>query len=420
MKISGQWLTDRIRDLVLSKNYRGAMGMLTEDIGLSADQAFSVMRGDVEMKNCTAEGEDHLLTLIPTTDREKTTAFLEDLRYQTCGILRQENKFYQAVSIIMGSGPAKGYRPLYMDEGDIFFNLKVPHGKSPTNVVFGRLDDAPPWMMGFTDPQEALDDLIAADRPLDEVGHVANPRLYKEDFFAKDEERARHNDERDAQFGEEVRKRAETDGGFFTLDVKNVNNDIIRQLRVPTTPFNVWALSGTNARAMGLMPEWQLVCPGDLKMQSDNPMHSDWWFGAGLNADDYAGGFEEDSLAGNISRAADNVARDLRKRLLKWDAKVLSGKGLYFGLVRNVRPGETLKENEIGVISHAGPEYATTLASAAKVGAALICLTGGPLAHLATLAREDGVLMMMWEDARHLQNGDMVTLDADNCAIFFD
>jgi hypothetical protein len=114
MKISGQWLTDRIRDLVLSKNYRGAMGMLTEDIGLSADQAFSVMRGDVEMKNCTAEGEDHLLTLIPTTDREETTAFLDDLRYQTCGILRQENKFYQAVSIIMGSGPAKGYRPLYL------------------------------------------------------------------------------------------------------------------------------------------------------------------------------------------------------------------------------------------------------------------------------------------------------------------
>ena len=109
-------------------------------------------------------------------------------------------------------------------------------------------------------------------------------------------------------------------------------------------------------------------------------------------------------------------------KLLKFEFAVLSRstKTKLSGKVRILNPGDVLQKGEIGVIERASVEYDAALRSAAQQDSGLICLTGGPLAHIAVVGREMNVPIIMWDKAKLLNNGARIDLNLENGTIRLD
>jgi len=450
MRICGEGFTSQLRDLVLSDNYRGAYELMKDDLGMTSDQAISFMKGERLLRNC--EDDPTQLELCEAaSDDEAANEYRETLRFQTCGVFRYNARLYRPRAFIdiytahywkamlktkdSHYGRAKGL----LNESDLLLHVKMP-GQSHFNaVIFEVIEDIPLWVTCFKKADDALADFIDGGQCLEKIEESAlrdigmvskspvpnlarftnqtRPPVNRAEQQKREEEQARTLDERDAAFGEEVRKQAKHNGGFFNMEVYSDSKELVRVLKVPRIPFECWALKGTGARALGIMPEWRLICPMELKMRADDPMHSDWWFGAGLTASDYQRGLAVDSFAAQINTAAFHAGEKVRKEKLTNTIAFLSGKGRASGRVVHLEPGQAPEAGEIGIIEHAGPEYTTALEAAARHGTALITLVGGPLTHLATVAREGGVMLAMWSEAEHIKAGKMVYLDAEDRTI---
>lgn len=450
MRIDGEGFTDQLRDLVLSDNYRGAYALMKDDIGMTSDQAISFMKGERLLRNCEDDPTQLELCEVASDD-EAANEYRETLRFQTCGVFRYNARLYRPRAFIeiypadywksmlktkdSHYGRAKGL----LDESDLLIDVKMPGQNKFNAVVFEVIEDTPLWVTCFKKADDALADFIDGGqclekieestlRDIDPLSKNVAPNLNRfvnekrapvnrAEQLKREEEKARAMDERDAAFGEKVREQAKTNGGFFNLEVRDQNKALVRVLKVPKTPFECWALERTGARVLGLMPEWNTVCPMDLKMRNDSSFHSDWWFGAGLKAEDYVGGLRLSTLAAHINTAAYREADKVKAERLTDTVSVHAGKGSVEGQIVHLTPGEVPGPGKIGVISHAGPEYTTALEAAARHGTALIAIVGGPLTHLATVAREEGVVFAQWDQATNLRNGKTVTINADEKTI---
>lgn len=73
-------------------------------------------------------------------------------------------------------------------------------------------------------------------------------------------------------------KQAELNGGFIEFDYGGMT------LVIPKAPMLQWAASHRQEKG----PQtWISLSPVGLKIEADNPCHSDWWIGAGLPVDAY-------------------------------------------------------------------------------------------------------------------------------------
>jgi phosphohistidine swiveling domain-containing protein len=199
-----------------------------------------------------------------------------------------------------------------------------------------------------------------------------------------------------------------------------------RVIRAPRTPFLHWAL-GIHGRH--LLPDWEPVAPFGLKMQHDDPYHSDWMIGAGIDLWSWHGnrnqGIPEDDT---LINGATNQRFDLQITMLDFKAAVLSGTGRAQGYVMHPKPNEGLgidttpgrwnsrdRDLRIVVIPHAGPEYVQAAIEAHSRGGAVITERGGAMAHLVNVGREQNVKIVRVEGALKLYPDHMtwVTVDCD-------
>jgi hypothetical protein len=171
----------------------------------------------------------------------------------------------------------------------------------------------------------------------------------------------------------------------------------------------------------GSMPPLQSILPPykpfsdmGLKMQMDNPFHTDVILGAGLELDDVycAGGKLVHAL-----HQAQNLIEDEYEDIISFDFTILAN-GLdddhyrgtmmvydYAPLPENTssnihvdcaaKPTDRYDTLRCIVIPHAGIKYDL----AARNADVIICEVGGPLAHLALVARNSGKLLIRVNDA---------------------
>lgn len=182
--------------------------------------------------------------------------------------------------------------------------------------------------------------------------------------------------------------------GWITITV----ND--KEIKLPLAPFENWCLWRTDGAHLA-MP-WQRVAPQGVKMMGDDPYHTDFLIGAGL---------EPDAMIadGDLNEAIYNLRHRMQEEKLGFKCAVLSGKGSVRGTVVHPKPHDDIPDDAVIVLRDASPDY-LDLALKAK---AVIVERGGSMAHLVAVAREREAIIVRVEKALKLYPvGSSVTVDA--------
>lgn len=468
--ITGSFLTEHARGLVLSKEPREAKDFLIESLeGMTEDLATKILKGEAMLSGSTSDEEGIFMT--EQVQDEEFEYYTKTFKFQNAGILRHNGKYYrpklhvtsydindfQHARKILGDNiyrsheTAKARASYYAYDGMIPSAPSTSYDKRegcvPNNfetnivVLWELVSDFPSWIKPHKNAQEALDDYLSVCW-LSCVGAADNWQTFDEKVaekikeFKNDDENMRliheidpHSDIRDqlkyntyqndiVQYRKKIEKQAgPIDGdGWIRLPIFNKYMDSAPRdtpdsyLPIPKAPFMIWALQRGIPSKLDVLPSWDCVAPSGMKMYNDSREHSDWVIGAGFDPETF---YQEQS---NINDCAYAYGIKLAEEILKFEFLPLSksDKKSVYGTIKYIKPGETLEAGEIGAIPHAGVEYDAALRSAHKHGTALICKVGGRLAHVAIVGRELNVPIIMWEKIDEIFQGTNVTIDLEN------
>lgn len=216
-------------------------------------------------------------------------------------------------------------------------------------------------------------------------------KKYIEEFQIKEGEKSAFAfKEEIAEYKRKIVEYADNDKqyGWKHLEDKNGNT-----LKVPTRAYMHFALGRSKFRNEALiLPEYEAISCSDLKMGGDNPLHTDAWLGAGLELDK---AYDHDSWQYKLFF---NHVWDLQDKFFDNDFNILNRSNIkaFQGITVNPYNFENVpKGQRILVIPHLGVEFEV----AALQCDAIICETGGKLAHLAIVGREFGIPIVRIEDA---------------------
>ena len=471
--ISGEAITEHARLHVLSGQWQEAEKLLTKGIdGITHDIALSILRGENNLVG-SSDSESGLDLVEANADCPKLKYYLETFAFQNCGLLKQKGKVYRPAYQIAGLGPLDfdhavkklGERAIeteeFLRERIRYYThpIKAKHiitlpAVTPTQTVVDLRDtpspedrivvwtvreDVPLWAKVHTDSGAALNEFYASREP-DSLGVDS----YYLDFYAEEDKllkllNARHvisdadetlrqkleKESRDQALGAiraQIAERAGAVGsdGWLRMPVEKSpaageTGEVEYYLDVPKAPFLYWALQPYDPAELGLCEPWRAISGSGLKCYGDSAVHSDWVVGAGLDPETL---YQQEDI--NASSYA--LRMELCFKHLKFEFAILSrsDREKLSGKARILKPGETLNKGEIGVIERASVDYDAALRSAAQHKTGLICLTGGPLAHVAVVGREMNVPIVMWDKAHLLHNGARIELNLEQGTIRLD
>jgi phosphohistidine swiveling domain-containing protein len=169
---------------------------------------------------------------------------------------------------------------------------------------------------------------------------------------------------------------------------------------VPNGPLLRWALKrGTGMPDAG--PAWQPVSMSGLKQAGDDPIHTDWITGAGLEQHNF--GKEP------LMSIQNELARQIQEETLGFKMHVLvAGKPGVTGVIKHCKKNTEVDSNTIAVVANASIHFDRI----AREAAAVIVLEGGALSHLAVNGLEMGQVIIRDPEAREkYPEGTMVTID---------
>lgn len=171
-------------------------------------------------------------------------------------------------------------------------------------------------------------------------------------------------------------------------------------IRIPRAPFEQWCLWRTDGAHLA-MP-WKAVSPQGVKMFGDDPYHTDFLIGAGLEPD----AMQADPA---LNDAIYSLRADIQKQKMGFDCAVLSGAGEAWGTIVHPKPGDEIADDAVVVVGTASARYLDIALKARAV----IVERGGEMAHLVTVAREKEAIIVRMPDALKLYPaGSSVTVDA--------
>lgn len=443
--ISGEFLTELAREHVTNGEPQRALHFLTDSLeGISADQAASLLQGKTRLTGNSASGDIELVDEDP--EDPQVREYAERLERQWRGIFRYNNKLYRPYAEVTVWNRDDWHFSLQVSAGQFGHVHTVGNQKDwklirsafyaedPANdLVVATADsiflcsylaaEPPYWVHISTEPPEVFVRDYARKYGLPETGAETQPSdlapvLHGISVTAKRNEPSQEELEEDAEayderlrgYADRVLEQADAGAGYLELSVSGVEGAAPRLFKVPKAPFLHWAFRGVDCERFGVeLPAWSPVCPQGLKMGADDPHHTDWLLGAGLDLDDAYG---TDSP---VASAAYALLHKLRTEQLRTECSVLTGKGSAYGTVVRPQPGERVPAGSIAVIPFAGPQYQAALESACVNGqGAVLCETGGRLAHLVLVGRElDARIVMQPGAMARYQEGDRLFVDCD-------
>ncbi len=458
--IDGAFMTDHARNLVLEGRWDHAMRTLVDGLeGMSTDIAISILKGDAKLVGVndldledddatkykadldyqfagvfadtngrflrpyavvTSWGRDDLLTGDARTD------ITNNARGSQMAVVTSLGRNTYRQPLHYADNPATDIAlEADIDTGQVSESRGGPLGKG--EMVLCRVVTNFPHLIYSHHGTRAIKEAIAAlyargiqlkevgagDEPeeapatssLEEIRSVARAAARQINNESFEERVARQNRELAERFQrdetiKEYRKLIIEQAGGDTFPLTYAVKGVEKTVQVPTAPFENWSLWRTSGAS--LAKPWKTISPSGLKMQGDDPYHTDWMLGAGLNLHD----MEEDGSTLHEVAFAENFR--MQEDLLDFAATVLCGDQEAYGEVVHPRPGESVDPDKIAVIPVAGPRYL----QAAMTARAVITEQGGAMAHLVSIGREKGVTIMRVENARKLYPvGSKVTLN---------
>ena len=176
---------------------------------------------------------------------------------------------------------------------------------------------------------------------------------------------------------------------------------------VPNGPLLRWALKrGTGMPDAG--PNWEPISMSGLKQVGDDPIHTDWITGAGLEQYDF--GKEP------LMSIQNELARQIQEETLGFKMHVLvAGKPGVTGVVKHCNKNTEVDSNTIAVVANASIHFDRI----AREAAAVIVLEGGALSHLAVNGLEMGQVIIRDPEARQkYPEGSLITIDLNAGRVF--
>lgn len=208
------------------------------------------------------------------------------------------------------------------------------------------------------------------------------------------------------KFNEDIRRKVLKQAKGDMMDLHTADGRKIAT--VPRAPFMVWALGRTSLKH--LAPPWETVSPPGLKLQMDEPAHTDWFYGATIyitpdervrarfphaetldEAKELAqawgvklGRYDFD-YNGLLHEASNHEMFELQDRLGNFETPVVVDAGDVTGTVGK----------EIVVLPDLSPAHVAKIVKAKGI----ITQVGGKVAHIAQLALERSITIMRVDDA---------------------
>ena len=217
-------------------------------------------------------------------------------------------------------------------------------------------------------------------------------------YEAEDKERFKYN--------ENIRRKVLKQAAGDMMDLHTADGRKVAT--VPRAPFTVWALNRTSLKH--LAPPWKTVAPPGLKLQMDEPAHTDWFFGATIyitpdervrarfphaetldEAKELASawgvklGRYDFDYNGLLNEASHHEMWELQERLGDFETPVVVDAGDVTGTVGK----------EIVVLPDLSPDHVGKITKARGI----ITQVGGKVAHIAQLALERSITIMRVDDA---------------------
>jgi phosphohistidine swiveling domain-containing protein len=256
-------------------------------------------------------------------------------------------------------------------------------------VIFEPTLDVPSWIKPAPNTQSAAEQRLSR---LDYIGHEA---LYPE------------KNQSSSLPPEEERKAAilkqNQDLGYGLRAIDFGAKIGVRQ--VPLAPLIVWAAGHLRSyqKVEAHIPNWVPQNPSGLKVNMDDPTHTDWMLAAGL-LDPNLWGKDLDTRMWQISE-------DLQVELTGAQLHVLAaGKSTASGIIKFCKSAEDVDENTIAIVPNASVRYYEVALKAA----ATIVIEGGAMSHLAVNGLADKLFIVRISSAKaSFKDGDHVTLDIE-------
>jgi hypothetical protein len=161
-------------------------------------------------------------------------------------------------------------------------------------------------------------------------------------------------------------------------------------LRVPRGAFEQWCVH--LCRAEHLVQPWRTVSPVGVKQGADDPLHTDWMLGAGLDPQAMRSA-EVNPHCEELSAAVWQARGKLERRVLGRDCSVLlAGPDIEGAVLKPTAPGKVDWKAAEGqppvlVLRDASPEWLEDVLHALDQGGAVVVEKGGSMAHLITEVR---------------------------------
>ncbi len=164
-------------------------------------------------------------------------------------------------------------------------------------------------------------------------------------------------------------------------------------LRVPRGAFERWAVRPTGGEH--LAAPWKAISPRGIKQGADDPYHTDWMLGAGLDPRDMRHDGPDPVRTEALNHAAYGAKEEVERRLLGFDCSVLLAGPDVRGRVWHPRsPADATppwsEEPPVAVLRDARPDWLPTVLAVIDRGGAVVVERGGEMAHLVTLLRGEG------------------------------
>lgn len=406
--ITGEYIANTARTLVVEGRWRTAVDMLYKDLpGITMDQVYAILRGDSTLNGDSNEGVD----IEPWSGEERDeynqrcaemfghllykgdTAYTPEYiieEFQMCK--RWIGSNFEDIAKVEDdrvTGIAPELVAGFWNAGDAsLWDFTKIKGR-PVLVGWKETTDImPPWFEKNTDPERSATEGSFRAHYLTEIN--VRPRFVNmiEDWMDTQKELRRR------EGLVHVQSDIWAANGLATVEIMG--------RKIPEKPLLAWGL-----RNEPNPPKWKPISKMGEKMSNDNPIHTDWAIGAGIDPYEYYTKFKDFDDAVH-SYIFDYIQVQKGNRML---ALVKCRESVVTDRIQVIDHADELVQSNIVVIPDASTRYIKIARQVGKRGGIILTQQGSKMSHLVCKGEDYGITIYHHPEANKFADGSKMTIN---------
>lgn len=435
--ITGEYLTTQFRAMIQNGLWKDAFNGLKEALeGITSDQVISVLRGEKKLIGVNnIDIIDDNSHLNPNFIEDQyfyyfgDTLFLNKNLYKIYGYVRNLSTTEYCLSRDVLRKPYLSNNDLSQYDKNLFFiEMNKQRAKyylqSPRDIVYfentkcfllkENTVDIPFWLSQKDivniysiinydcdfyvsqfdfDEHEELNQIITTSNTSSNNTFPQKSNTYLQENDSKEEEFLNAFEKEKPNYLKLIKDQAEKTGGWLKF---KYNNEIFT---LPKAAFEQWSLKDRSKNF--ILKRWNPICPPNIKMNNDDPVHTDWWLCTGKPIEE-AYDKSENSIMDFFYQKRYEIQKKYSNNFLMKLSNLSNHKGFEKSQIFHYSKNMVIEPNSVIIIPNASANYESLAYECAKKNVVLITETGGKLCHLAIIGREYSLTLYMFPDALSL------------------